>query len=63
MLLRGWDMRVVSFKVEEDLLRMLEEYARERGMPKSEVIRRALKRFLEQSDLKPITTRRLRVYV
>jgi metal-responsive CopG/Arc/MetJ family transcriptional regulator len=56
-------MRVVSFKAEEDLLRMLEEYARERGIPKSEVIRRALKRFLEQSDFKPIATRRLRVYV
>ncbi len=55
-------MRVVSFKVEEELLMLLEEYARKRGMPKSEVIRRALRRFLEQSDLKPITTPRLRVY-
>ncbi|MEB2837049.1 MAG: ribbon-helix-helix protein, CopG family [Desulfurococcales archaeon] len=55
-------MRVVSFKVEEDLLRMLEEYARMRGMPKSEVIRRALRRFLEQSDLRPVVTRRMRVY-
>ncbi|MEB3851026.1 MAG: ribbon-helix-helix protein, CopG family [Desulfurococcales archaeon] len=55
-------MRVVSFKVEEELLRMLEDYARRRGMPKSEVIRRALRRYLEQSDLNPVATGRIRVY-
>jgi metal-responsive CopG/Arc/MetJ family transcriptional regulator len=55
-------MRVVSFKAEEELLELLEEYARRRGMPKSEVIRRALRRYLENSDLNPVETRRLRVY-
>ncbi len=55
-------MRVVSFKVEEELLRLLEEYAQRRGVPKSEVIRRALRRYLENSDLNPVRTGRLKVY-
>jgi len=39
-------MRVLSFKVEDDLLELLEEYARRRNIPKSEVIRRALRQYI-----------------
>ncbi|MFP3081009.1 MAG: ribbon-helix-helix protein, CopG family, partial [Acidilobus sp.] len=39
-------MRVLSFKLEDDLLELLEEYSRKRGIPKSEVIRRALKQYI-----------------
>ncbi|RLG86205.1 MAG: CopG family transcriptional regulator [Thermoprotei archaeon] len=35
-------MRVVSFKVEEELLELLDIYARQRGKSRSEVIREAI---------------------
>ena len=55
-------LRVVSFKVEEELVELLERVARERGLTKSEVIRRALRQYLVKSDLKPFVTRRMKIY-
>ncbi|MCE4618640.1 MAG: ribbon-helix-helix protein, CopG family [Desulfurococcales archaeon] len=55
-------MRVVSFKVEEDLLEILEEYARKKKISKSELIRRALRNFINETEEKPYITRRVRVY-
>ena len=56
-------MRVVSFKVDEELLEALEEAARRKRVPKSELIRRAIKQYLLQ-DLRerPYMTKRIRVY-
>jgi len=56
-------MRVVSFKLDEDLLEALEWAAREKGVPKSELIRRAIKHYLQQHMRKrPYMTKRIRVY-
>ena len=54
-------MRVVTFKVEEDLLRKIDEFATAKNMVRSEVIRRALKTYLER-EARKIITRRLRIY-
>ena len=55
-------MRVVSFKVEEELLDIIEEYARKKRISKSELIRRALRSYISNSHYKPYITRRVRVY-
>lgn len=55
-------MRVVSFKIEEDLLAMLEEYARKRNITKSEIIRRALKQYMAKQEDKPFITKRMKIY-
>ena len=55
--------RVTSFKIEDDLLGLLEEYARKRGLPKSEVIRRALKELLLGApDLDVYKSKRWKIY-
>jgi metal-responsive CopG/Arc/MetJ family transcriptional regulator len=51
----------VSFKIDSDLLRELDEYARRRGMDRSEVIRRAIAWYLK-SYVKPSVTPRMTVY-
>ena len=57
------NFRVVSFKLEEELLEKLEVYARKRGMTKSEVIRRALQKYIEgRPEIKPIITKRIKIY-
>ncbi|MCE4604507.1 MAG: DUF6290 family protein [Aeropyrum sp.] len=56
-------MRVVSFKIEEDLLELLEEYARKKNTTKSEIIRRALERYLkEKPDVRPYVGKVLKIY-
>lgn len=57
-------MRVVSFKVEEELLDIIEQYALKKRVSKSELIRRALRNYvveLRHGD-KPYITRRVKVY-
>jgi predicted transcriptional regulator len=51
----------VSFKIDIDLLKELDEYARRRGMDRSEVIRRAIAWYLK-SFAKPSITPRITVY-
>ena len=41
-------MRVVTFKVDEELLERLDTYARLKRLPRSEVIRRALEEYLKR---------------
>ena len=42
-------MKVVTFKIEEDLLARVDEYATSRGETRSEVIRKALEMFLNSN--------------
>lgn len=55
-------MRITSFKVEEDLLELLERYARKKKLSKSEVIRRALRNYLNEHSERPYITKRIKVY-
>jgi len=41
-------MRVVTFKIEEDLLELIDQYAELRGETRSEVIRKALLELLRE---------------
>ncbi len=43
-------MRVVTFKVEEDLLERLDRYARSKGKTRSEIIREAVQVYLVMED-------------
>ena len=54
-------MKVVTFKMPEDLLEKLDNLALERFMTRSEVIRRAVQQYIE-SEVRVIKTRRLRIY-
>ena len=54
-------MRVVTFKLEEELLAKIDEFATSKNMVRSEVIRRALKSYLERETRK-IITKRLIIY-
>ena len=51
----------VSFKIEADLLRELDEYARRRNMDRSEVIRRAIAWYLKAFS-RPSVTPKITVY-
>lgn len=55
-------VRVVSFKVEEELLDILEQYAERKRISKSELIRRALRSYIRENEERPYITRRVRVY-
>ncbi len=56
-------MRVVSFKIEDELLELLEEYAKKRRMTKSEVIRRAIEAYIsDKPQIRPYIGRRLKIY-
>ena len=45
-------MRVVTFKIEEDLLERLDSFARLKGLTRSEVIRQAIEKYLKYNDQK-----------
>ncbi len=51
----------VSFKIDLELLQELDEYAKSRGMDRSEVIRRAIAWYLK-SFARPSVTPRITVY-
>ena len=57
-------MRVVSFKLEDELDDMLEAIARKKQVTKSEIIRRALRHYILHQDekLRPFVTRRMKIY-
>lgn len=55
------NVKVVTFKIEEELLDKIDQFALEKNMTRSEIIRRALKTYLERETRK-IVTRRLRIY-
>jgi len=58
-------MRVVSFKVDEDLLWLAQERARREGITFSELMRRALKFYLyhNPSERRIIATRKIKIYL
>ena len=43
-------MRVVTFKIDEDLLERLDLYARLKGITRSEAIRKAIEEMLEREE-------------
>ncbi len=49
--------RIVTFKISQELLEMLDLYAREKGMSRSEAIREAIKMLLTSSGMKLPTSR------
>lgn len=53
-------MKIVTFKLEEELLDAINMYAARRNMVRSEVIRRALRYYLANNRV--IRTRRLTIY-
>ncbi|MGC8567155.1 MAG: DUF6290 family protein [Caldisphaera sp.] len=55
-------MKVVSFKLEDDLLEILEEYSKKRNVTKSEIIRRALQNYISNEKDKPFITKRIKIY-
>lgn len=58
-------VKVVSFKVEEDLLDLMERVARRKGITKSELIRQAVKKYLldNEDERKVIATRKIKIYL
>ena len=58
-------MRVASFKVEEDLLDLMERVARRKGISKSEFIRQAVKKYLldDEERRRVIATRKIKIYL
>ncbi len=56
-------MRVVSFKVDDELLWLLEELARKKRTSKSELIRAALRAYMVgEAERRPVITKRIRIY-
>ena len=53
-------MRVITFKLEEELLDAINAFAQRRNMARSEVIRRAIRHYLRVN--REVRTRRLVVY-
>lgn len=58
-------LRVVSFKIEVDLLDLLDRVARDKGISRSELIREALVRYLYNNEdrVKVIVTRKMKIYL
>lgn len=54
-------MRVVSFKADEDLLVLLEEFSKKKNISKSEIIRRALRLYISRELSEPVVTKRIKV--
>jgi len=57
-------MIVVSFKIDPELLRELDELAKRKKSPRSELIRAAIRQFLHNEKPKRIVfaTKRIRIY-
>jgi len=57
-------MRVVTFKIEDELLERLDEYAELMGESRSEVIRRALEMLLFRAEekVRPLSKREIKIY-
>ena len=56
-------LRVVSIKMEEELVELLDELARRRGLSRSELIRRAVLEYIsERPDARVYRSRRLKIY-
>jgi len=62
---RRGSMRVVTFKIEEDLLELIDEYAELRGETRSEVIRKALIELIrgEREKIRRAKAKKIRVII
>ena len=47
-------MRIVTFKIEDDLLKLIDEYAKKNRMTRTDVIRTALTKFVREELAKEI---------
>ncbi len=58
-------MKVVSFKVDEDFLDLIERIARRRGVSKSELIRSALRKCIldSEEERRVIVTKKIKIYL
>ncbi|MCD6114310.1 MAG: ribbon-helix-helix protein, CopG family [Thermoprotei archaeon] len=58
-------MRVVTFKIEEELLELIDQYAELRGETRSEVIRKALMELLreEREKIRRAKSKKVRIVV
>ena len=54
--------RVISLKIDEELLEEIDSAARELGLSRSELIRRILKDYVEQRKKRPTPFRVVRLY-
>jgi len=54
-------MRVITFKLDEDVLEKLDRYARRTGRSRSEVIRRAIEMLISNEIPEKATTYRIRI--
>jgi len=54
-------MRIITFKIEEEILEALDALARQKGAPRSELIRRAIRLYLSKHT-RPYASKRIRVY-
>ncbi|MCE4625842.1 MAG: ribbon-helix-helix protein, CopG family [Desulfurococcales archaeon] len=53
----------MSFKVDDELLWLLEELARKKRTSKSELIRAALRAYMVgEAERRPVITKRIRIY-
>ena len=59
----GERLQVVCFKVEKDLNELIESIARRKGITKSELIRRAVKRYIMEEGERVIATRKFKAYL
>lgn len=58
-------MRVVTFKIEEELLELIDEYAELRGETRSEVIRKALMELIhsEREKIRRAKAKKIKVII
>ena len=56
-------MRIVTFKLEDELLERLDLYARSKGKTRSEIIRRALQTYLLTEERRePLRAGKIKIY-
>ena len=55
-------MKVVSFKLPEEDAEYLEYLSKKTGIPKSEIIRKALQNYINGQKDKPFITKRIKIY-
>ena len=55
-------MIVISFKIDKETAEILESYAKEKNITKSELIRKALEMYLYNNHKKPFKTKRIIIY-
>ncbi len=52
-------MRVITFKAEDDLLDLLDRYAFRHGLSRSEAIRKAIQKLVEEEPKEPTAVARI----